>query len=336
MINLSFYPDGKRAIALDRRMRAELASSLQQLSTQIETQMQSSEAVLLSKKLHSVISSLDTQKQVSPAVFAAYYQLVFSILNEESDLTEKVDYLISVFEYRNELSFYDLSTVGLGNDKLVSLYNFALDTDDRLSFEFLTPSQEESQKTKASVLRGLALMQKIVPAMADEFSSIVSEVILAAASRKPNAPRFDGASSYMLWGSLVLSVDDEKSDVEMMETLAHEGGHSFLFGLTMEEPLTYNKDDELFDSPLRQDPRPMDGIYHATFVSARMHYAMNEAGNSGLLSEQQLEECSRYLAASRKAFFDGYSVVNLKGDLSPTGNEIMQNAYQYMQESAVE
>ncbi len=334
MTDLSFYPDAHRATALDKRMMRELARSLAQLRTQIEAQTSPSESALHAHKLNTVISALDGQERISPAVFAGYYQLVFSLLNEEENYPEKLDDLVSVIEHRQGLSFRDFSVAGLGSDKLVSLYTACLDTDERAGFAFLPPGNAQSRQTRASVLRALELMQTTVPAMAAEFTSIVNEVILAAAPKEPGAFRFDGASSYMLWGALILSVDDEKSDLEMMETLAHESAHSFLFGLMIEEPLVYNDDDELFDSPLRRDPRPMDGIYHATFVSARMHYAMNEARQSGLLNETQQQECVNYLAASKKAFFDGHGVVVQKGSLSPGGQEIMENAHRYMQDHA--
>ncbi len=332
MTDLTFYPNVRRAKALDNRMCSELARSLEQLCTQIKGQLPSPEASVHTQKLHQVISALDAQKRISPAVFAGYYQLGFSLLNEDDNYSEKIDDLVSTIEHREGLSFHDFSAVGLGSQKLVSLYNHCLNTDQLLNFEFLPPDHKESQRTKASVLRGLELMRNIVPAMATEFTSIVIEVILAAASKQPNAARFDGASSYMLWGALFLSVDDEKSDLEMMETLAHESAHSFLFGLTIDEPLTYDNDNQLHDSPLRRDPRPMDGIYHATFVSARMHYAMNEARQSSLLNDMQQQECVQYLIASRKAFFDGYGVVAENGNLSPTGHEIMANAHNYMQD----
>lgn len=333
-MDLSFYPNKERAIALDRRMCFELAQSLEQLCSQIEIQLPPSESVIHTTKLNTVVSALNKPKRISPAVFAAYYQLIFSILNEEDHLSEKVDELVLTVSYREGLTFRDLSVTGLGTQKLVTLYNGCLDTDNLSKFEFLPPEEDESKQTKASVLKALSLMHDTVPAMANEFTAIVIEVILAAASKQPNAYRFDGASSYMLWGALVLSVDDEKTDLEMMETLAHESAHSFLFGLTIKEPLTFNDENERYNSPLRRDPRPMDGIYHATFVSARMHFAMNEARKSGLLNDAQQKECIEYLAASNKAFYDGYNVVTQQGELSPTGQEVMDNAHDYMKEHA--
>lgn len=310
-------------------MHNELAKSLEYVITQIQLQLPGSKVCQHTDKLQSVISLLQSGQRVSPAVFASYYQLVLSILSGE-DFTEKVYDLIDTVESREILVFKDFSTAGLGSEKMISLYTASLDTDDKLSFGFFPPKPEESNRTKVSVMRAITLMRQLVPDLAAEFEAIVIEVLLAAAANEPDAARFDGASSYMLWGALALSVDDEKSDLEMLETLAHEAGHSLLFGLTIEEPLVKNDDDDLFESPLRPDPRPMDGIYHATFVSARMHHAMQECKQSGQLKKEQLTECETYLKASKQAFIDGYSVVADSGDLTATGKTIMDNAYEYM------
>ena len=310
-------------------MHNELAKSLGYVVTQIKLQSPGSEACQNTDKLKPVISLLQSGQRISPAVFASYYQLVLSILAGE-DYAEKINDLLATVETRESLVFKDFNAAGLGSEKMISLYTASLDTDDKLSFGFFPPKPEESNRTKASVMRAITLMRQLVPDLAAEFEAIVIEVLLAAAASEPDAPRFDGASSYMLWGALALSVDDEKSDLEMIETLAHEAGHSILFGLTIEEPLVKNDDNDVFESPLRPDPRPMDGIYHATFVSARMHNAMQECKKSGLLKKEQLIECETYLDASKQAFIDGYSVVADSGDLTATGKTIIDNAHGYM------
>jgi len=330
MIELSFPPNGQRAIALDERMRFELAHSLELLSSQLETQLPTSEFQLTNKTIKNATSEI-RKANISPAIFGIYYQIIFSIMNGDETYKAKIDELVSYSKYIKGLSFHDFNIEGLGNKKTVDLYNSCLDTDENTSFEFLPPNEKQSLQTKNSVLKALELMKTAVPTMAEEFLSIVNQVVLAAASKEPNARRFDGASSYMLWGALILSVDDEKSDLEMMETLAHESGHSFLFGLTINEPLTLNDEEALYSSPLREDPRPMDGIFHATFVSARMHYAIDEASKSSILNDEQRRECEKLKTASAKAFFDGYSTVAKEGSLSSTGKQVMQNAYNYMQ-----
>ena len=78
MIEFSFPPNSKRAIALDKRMRYELAQSLEQLDAQLKTQLSNSEFQLINTKLRSVSSKVK-KARISPAVFAAYYQIIFAI-----------------------------------------------------------------------------------------------------------------------------------------------------------------------------------------------------------------------------------------------------------------
>lgn len=331
-MDLSFYPNGNRAKQLDKRMHRELLRSIKLLCQQISSQRSSSETETIIEKLSYAADSINAKKRLSPSVFASYYQLVFALLNEEHHLDKHIDHLLKNIKEIETLVFHDFSVEGLGSDEQVALYESCFNTDENINFQFIPPSKKASASTMGSINRALSLMGKIVPEMANEFKSIIIEIILAAGPKDPNAMRFDGASSYMLWGALVLSVDDEKSDLEMLETLAHESAHSFLFGLTIEEPLTLNESDKLYNSPLRIDPRPMDGIYHATYVSARMHFAINEVLNSNQLkNKEHRDECSKLLKASKKAFYDGYGTVEKQGQLSRSGQNIMQNAYNYME-----
>ena len=141
---------------------------------------------------------------------------------------------------------------------------------------------------------------------------------------------FAGGSCYMLWGALFLNASAHGSDVATIEAIAHESGHSLLFGLTIDEPLVLNDGRELFASPLRDDPRPMDGIYHATFVSARMHWAMSELLRSGKLSVEEAVLASAHLDADRRNFWSGYATVEPHARLSETGRLLLTSAHDYM------
>jgi HEXXH motif-containing protein len=209
-------------------------------------------------------------------------------------------------------------------------YQTCFDTDPDTKFELKAAAADRTERGEDNVRAGLELLRQAAPETAGEFESIVHELVLIE-DKDPNAAySFDGGSSYQSWGALALNVGREKSPVLMAETLAHEGAHSFLFGHTIEEPLVRNPDTELYKSPLRYDPRPMDGIYHATFVTARMHYAMDRLIKSETLSPADREIAVERRAADAAAFRDGYAVVSEHGDLSPAGAQLMKAAIDYM------
>jgi hypothetical protein len=137
---------------------------------------------------------------------------------------------------------------------------------------------------------------------------------------------FGGGSSYQLWGALALDVGESRSPLIMAETLAHEATHSFLFGDTIEDPLVFNPEVDLYKSPLRTDPRPMDGIYHATFVSARIHHLMDTLTRWPGLAEDDRELAGKARDLAAEKFRAGLDVVEEFGDLSPTGAALMDAA----------
>lgn len=54
------------------------------------------------------------------------------------------------------------------------------------------------------------------------------------------------------------------------EHIIHEASHIHLNCLMVMDPLILNAPEDRFTSPLRGDPRPMIGVFHATYVSARI------------------------------------------------------------------
>src|SRR5699024_10201526 len=99
---------------------------------------------------------------------------------------------------------------------------------------------------------GWVLLQQVAPELAGEVQAIVHEVVVVTGDPGSDV-QFDGGSHYQLWGGLFLNCDFSRSPHEMLEVIAHECTHSLLFGFCCDEALVNNADDELYDSPLRQD-----------------------------------------------------------------------------------
>ena len=118
----------------------------------------------------------------------------------------------------------------------------------------------------------IALLDAAAPELAAVgLRTLVHEVVVVGRE----GDSYFGASSFQLWGALFVKLTFQASRVEIAQALAHECAHALLFGFSMGMPLVENEAEELYPSPLRrQDPRPMDGVVHATYVIARMHYTM--------------------------------------------------------------
>ena len=141
---------------------------------------------------------------------------------------------------------------------------------------------------------------------------------------------FDGASAFMLWGAIIINSNRPEGALAMAQMLAHESAHNLLFGLSADDSLVENSPEELFASPLRVDPRPMDGIYHATFVTARMHRVVRRLSESGVLSSEMQGIAQKEMTDNARLFANGFETVQRHAKLTALGAALMEGASQYM------
>jgi HEXXH motif-containing protein len=81
-----------------------------------------------------------------------------------------------------------------------------------------------------------------------------------------------GETCNIVFGSIWLRIPEphEHPVAYWIEHLVHEISHLQLIALGIHDKLVLNSDVERFPAPIREDPRPMFGVLHATFVLARM------------------------------------------------------------------
>ena len=74
----------------------------------------------------------------------------------------------------------------------------------------------------------------------------------------------------------------------------------------------------------------MDGIYHATFVTARMHRVVRQLLESGVLDAAAKEKAQKDLAENARLFKQGIETVWKHAKLTPLGESVMWGASDYM------
>ena len=82
-------------------------------------------------------------------------------------------------------------------------------------------------------------------------------------------------------GATLINADIRRNPIEVVDLLVHESSHLLLFAFSSQSALTKNAGTERYSSPVRSDPRPIDGIFHACFVTTRVHLAMKRLIGSG-------------------------------------------------------
>ncbi len=144
---------------------------------------------------------------------------------------------------------------------------------------FAPITSETSEIFAALVREAFAMLETGLPDLAGEIRSIVHEMLFAQA-RGGAVTEFDGASHYQFWGLLLLNRGITGRLWPLPKSWRMKPGTRCCSG-DRRRTACHQPDTELYPSPLRRDPRPMDGIYHATFVSARMAWAMEGLAESG-------------------------------------------------------
>ena len=330
MIDFKFPPCGIRAKAIDQKMRCSLAESLDDIATQISGQIDFDV-----RAMSHLIERLNQGDKFPPSTFAIYTELVLAL--DSGDIDSATQLLKELVQECAQNQNWQL--LALDDSKLtahVARYINLMDADPRARFGIFSPTPEKASIFRKRFKCSYDLLSAAIPELAAEFDALVSQIIMVAGDDAPTAEyRFDGGSSYMLWGGLFLNASSHENEVALIEVMAHESAHILLFGFASDEALVNNNDDELYQSPLRVDLRPMDGIYHATYVSARMHWAMSKLLASGVLNDSDCLYAESAILRNQKNFEAGYSVVKQYSDLTPTGLSVMKAAREYMETQAV-
>lgn len=322
-INMKFLPDASRARHLDIRMHRELGLSLEHVCDVSRGIIEFDEVaaqVLIARLLDGV--------SFGPSVFARYYELVEAIYSDQ--FAEAETLLCELVESSPEAS--SLRVLDLGSEELGvenARYNRMMNSDDTIDVGFRSPAPDVAFAFRERLSMGFDLLDCALPELSGEIRAIVRQVVIAGGDSSKKY-QFDGGSHYQLWGALFLNGAFHPDKVAVVEVLAHECAHSLLFGFCTDEALVMNDHEELFASPLRVDKRPMDGIYHATFVSARMHWAMSQLAHHDALSAEEKARARSAATVDMVNFNAGYQVIREHGRLTGVGHGLMASAKDYM------
>lgn len=324
---VGFEPDPKRAADLDRHMRERLHSSLRYIFEHVDGRIAVDKTAL-----EGFLGRLSSGP-VPALTFGAYYDLVLAIGDDRLDQAQSLFAEIAAAGNRPAgLHVRNLADPRI--DPAADRFVRMIDTDPNLSFAVLPPPGDVAVQYRQRIAAGLSLLEAGTPALAEEIVTLVGEVVIAVGPDDAKAMTFDGASSFMLWGAILLNARGHNTVLEAVQALVHESGHNLLFGLCADGPLIENDDEPVYTSPLRTDPRPMDGIVHATYVTARMHWAVAQLLAAGVLDEAATAEARDSLASHSRGFAQGIEVVDRHARLTARGQAIMAGARAYMEQFA--
>lgn len=326
-MHYGFEPDAERARRLDRAMHRELGASIGHVFERF-----SARTSLENLSIDALLERLAQGIPHSPVLFGHYYDLVVALLDGETGRAEAM-----LRDLRRQVPVESGQQVGVlrppESSERDRLYRQKMLEGMSRGISLHPPGEAVATTFVQRYRQGFELLQQAIPELAAEVDGLVRDVV-GVAGGADDTGEFHGGSHFQLWGALFLNAQLHQSRIAMAEVIAHESAHSLLFGFCTREPLVLNDDAELYPSPLRADPRPMDGIYHATFVSARMHWAMARLLESGLLTAQEEPGAHNAMVEDATNFRAGYQVVEEHARLTDHGERLLAGARDYMERAA--
>lgn len=325
-ISTAFAPDAGRVVFFDRLMRERLTESLRYLYGLVREHIDIAEDTFESG-LKRILA-----QPVPPDCFAAYYELAYAAQEGDMELVESLFSEVLSPESPRGLDIFPFRE--RSRDARSFRYVNPIDTDPAMPFAILPVEEKDFEKARDMIHEALDVLKNADPALHDEIRALLRVIMVGAGTRDKKARTFDGASAFELWGAIVLNAIEARDVVDMIQTLAHESCHVMLFGFCIDGRLVLNPDSERHPSPLRTDPRPIDGIYHAVFVLARMFYASAAIIENSSLPAELIAKAETTRLGFAQRFYDGLGTLKQHARYTGHGRELMDAAEGYMNENA--
>lgn len=126
-------------------------------------------------------------------------------------------------------------------------------------------SRDTANTHLATAMTALA---KAAPDWHRELELLGSQIIYTQS--QDDSVSFGGAAVFDAFGAVLINPDTFRSPSITLTQLVHEVSHQHMFLFHLDDAILLNDDAAAYASPLRREPRPMEGIFHAGWVSARM------------------------------------------------------------------
>ena len=180
-------------------------------------------------------------------------------------------------------------------------------------------------RVRLTLSDSIKLIQTGAPITWQALAKVTTEII-AVYGRPRGMMTFDGCSSLERYGAILINMRRQRTALTMAETLVHESAHSLLFALSCNDHRVLNPTSERYASPLRIDLRPLDGIYHAVFVLARMYSFVAEIERNPRAKNAMRIEAREVMEVRRKNFLDGYAVLIENARFTETGRRLLDDS----------
>ena len=323
-----FSPSRKSGIALRESLNRDFVLSFEHIFGACREHFEIPE-----RQVEALVSRIRAGSRETPFMFSLHFKLLEAIRDDRLvDAQALIPRILTLAPAEPGILLTSFLPDEFPWDAEIVAGYFAAESDS--AFRYAAPAADALRPRKAQVNAALDLIRHAAPGLAAELEEVVTTVILARRfsiedGSEPDEPFF-GASALRAFGAIFSQAEPDHSVVHCATSLIHEEAHTALFALSPMEGVVTNSDSERHESPLRTDARPLEGVFHATFVLARMVCGMEALQSSGHLSPAERDVAADIVKASRPLFFDGLGTLRRHGKLTAAGEVALDAAESYM------
>lgn len=138
--------------------------------------------------------------------------------------------------------------------------------------------------------------------------------------------RFIAGSSFDIQGCILMKIKENHLLLDIIDNIIHETAHQYIFLLSTLDPLCLNDPADLYTSPLREDPRPIMGNFHALFVISRLIYALKSIKSYPKKHDIDVNTLQQYIENYEEKFNLALPSFYRDAHLTALGRRLMRSA----------
>jgi len=193
-------------------------------------------------------------------------------------------------------------------------------------------SAAQCKEARDQIAKAYNVLRQAAPELHAELLEVITAFVIYVQDGTEDTG-FGGASAFGLWGAIAINVTSLPNWLVCYQTIVHEAAHNLLFAIAREEPLLTDDPDRTYESPVREDARPLDGIFHAAFVSVREALALDKLliwnDKTGSLLAEDVRFSEFLLDLSVRAFWECDETLRQRDTLTPLGDAILSECEDY-------
>jgi len=326
-----FEPSAASGAALRRTIASSLADSFEHIFEASRGHLSFAKA-----DTDAFLARLRSGGLERPVLYSRHFHLVDAIEDDDLDKAQTIlNAILAATPGDRDIVISAPAEGRFAGDAEAILPFFTAEEDSR--YVFVDPDPAATARSAREMGDALELLRRTAPGLAAETDEIVRWIMLVEGKVRPEYEGegypFGSSSALRAWGAITVNADTKTEIFNRAVTIVHEAAHDVLFALAPKEGVVTNADNERYGSPLRADLRPLEGIYHATFVVARIDLAARTMLESGRLEGAQEALARRHLE-NEDLFYDGLATLERHADFTEIGRSALASAETYMRSHA--